>query len=167
MAARTAQNYMKVAEWCADKNAKVALLPPSLLYLLSRSSTPKAFADDILKRIDAGECIRLATIRQELQAVETPRKRGRAAWVAADARSDGLELETSGGDVPPGPLAEAISIMARGLRPADFSRVREILISDHLVSCSDLGQQIVASFLTVERMREGLSKQGDKITIGP
>src|SRR6478735_8849764 len=43
---RTAQAYMRVAAWAADKGASVARLSPSALYLLSASTTPAEFVAD-------------------------------------------------------------------------------------------------------------------------
>jgi hypothetical protein len=66
--ARTAQAYMQMAQWATRKNASVAHLPPSLLYLLSARSTPSSYADDVLKRIEGGERIALQDVRADLSA---------------------------------------------------------------------------------------------------
>ncbi|HEV2956733.1 MAG TPA: DUF3102 domain-containing protein, partial [Xanthobacteraceae bacterium] len=58
--ARTAQGYMRAAQWAAGKSAAVAHLPPSLLYVLSASSTPEELVEDILRKAEVGEEIVLS-----------------------------------------------------------------------------------------------------------
>ena len=148
---RTAQGYMKVAEWAADKCADVAQLPPSVLYILSRSRTPKEFADGIFRRLEAGERIVLSDLRGELRLLLA--NRDGAQMVARDRGSThaGVEPEIIGPDLEAHPsLKEAISILLRNLPREEFARVREIMTSDGLVCRPDLGHHIAHAFLAVD-----------------
>jgi hypothetical protein len=144
MSARTAQDYMKVAEWSADKGSIVSRLPPSLLYMLSRSSTPKAFTEAVLKRIEAGERVPLANVRGELRLLA---RRRTGAEMIARPDEQGVDDGLSGRDGDRRePLSEAVRIMARGLSASDFSRVRQLMTSKFLLSNVDLAARIVTAF---------------------
>ena len=71
--ARTAQAYMRVAQWVSGKSPTIKHLPPTILYLLSAPSTPQEFIVDILKRAEAGEQFVLPAIRSELKALRVSR----------------------------------------------------------------------------------------------
>lgn len=149
--ARTAQGYMKVAEWAADKHADVTQLPPSVLYILSRSKTPKEFADNIFKRLEAGEHIALADLRGELRMLLA----NRDGSPMVEARSESPDNDAEPEIMEPGitgqpSLKEAVAIMMRNLRREDFVRVREILTNDGLICRPDLGHHIVHAFLAID-----------------
>jgi Protein of unknown function (DUF3102) len=145
--ARTAQAYMRVAKWASHKNATVAHLQPSLLYLLSNPSTPTSFGDDVLKRIEAGERISLRAIRDELRDLrDSPcdEHQGQGRIMLPRARH---ETTTPMKDPT---LLEAIAILARGLSAQDFNRVKEIMTAKSVLDDPDLPQQIVTAFLTLD-----------------
>jgi Protein of unknown function (DUF3102) len=149
--ARTAQGYMKVAEWAADKCADVAQLPPSVLYILSRSRTPKEFADSIFRRLEAGERIVLSDLRGELRLLLAHRDGAQVVAGNRESTNAGVEPEIIGPDLEAHPsLKEAISILLRNLPREDFARVREIMTNDGLVCRPDLGHHIVHAFLAVD-----------------
>jgi hypothetical protein len=145
---RTAQAYMHVAQWASHKNAVVALLPPSILYLLSTSSTPQSYVDDILRRAEAGEPIVVSAVREELKglrekdrrqqalgaALPTPRgaRRGHGTWPIKD------ELDTR--------LQQAVAVLAQGLPTDDFARLRDILTSKSILEDTKLTRKIAAAF---------------------
>lgn len=144
--ARTAQGYMKVAEWTADKHADVAQLPPSVLYILSRSSTPKEFADSIFKRLEAGEHIALSDLRGELRMFAN-RDGSQEIEAKSESTNAGGEPEIMEPDAKGPSLKEVVFILMRNLRREDFIRVREIMTNDGLIGRPDLGHHIVHAFL--------------------
>jgi hypothetical protein len=157
MPARTAQAYMQVAQWASGKNPAVALLPPTLLYLLSAPCTPHEFIVDVLKRAAAGEHISLPAVRGELKALR-------------EAKCDESQNEAINGHRPPAhrPRTEsaskildlgatvmgAVAIMARGLSKSDFTRVQEILTSKSVLCDPDFTQKIEAAFRSVKEVME-------------
>ncbi len=52
MTARTAQKYMRAAEWMADKNELSSVLQPTTLYLLSARSTPETVIERVIERFE-------------------------------------------------------------------------------------------------------------------
>src|ERR1700676_847766 len=52
---RTARNYMRVAEWGADKTETISDLPPSIVYMLASPSTPTPACTEVISRINSGE----------------------------------------------------------------------------------------------------------------
>lgn len=160
--ARSAQGYMKVAEWVADKSTRAAQLPPSVLYVLSRPRTPKAFADAILERVEAGEHVALPVIRDELRLLlatkEDALSNANAEWPAQEP----IEPEIIAPDTSVrAALIDAITIMARGLRGEDFARVRKIMTDGRLLSTPDLAEHIAAAFGTAETSQRPRFKVGD------
>jgi hypothetical protein len=142
---RTAQAYMRVASWVSQKGATVAHLSPSALYLLSASSTPKEFAEAVLKRADAGDYVRPSAMRRELRAWRENRQPTNACdeknakpFLQAGSNWGPREMtgETSGG------VAEIVAILARGLSPSEFARVREIVLSDAVLSDPRLARNL-------------------------
>jgi len=149
MPVRTAQAYMRVASWAADKGATVAHLPPSALYVLSAASTPKEFVVDVLRRAENGEHIGPSVMRRELEALRVkhmpgqyrteacmrlpPRDSARRGSVAADN-------ETSRG------VTELAAILLRSLPKAEFARVRDIIASDAMLSDPHLALNLERAF---------------------
>jgi hypothetical protein len=146
--ARTAQAYMQAAQWASDKHATVALLPPSLLYLLSSPSTPKEFAEDILKRAEAGERMTLTTVRAELRTLQS-KKREEAEEPAMDSpmTQDDCVGKLFTSESGENPLNEIAHILARTLSALELARVCEILTSDDLLDRPDLPMKIKVAFL--------------------
>jgi len=149
--ARTAQVYMRVAQWVTDKSAAAAYLPPSVLQLLSAPSTPKEFIDDVLTRLNSGERIVPSAVRKELKALR-------------QIRRDALTRGASGSELPANvPKADtdvtyvdtaavvrrAIAIIAKGLSTRDFERVRAMLTSEQVLHAPQLADTIAASFTDV------------------
>jgi hypothetical protein len=154
--ARTAQAYMQAAQWASDKHATVALLPPSLLYVLSSPSTPKEFAEDILKRAEAGERMMLTTIRAELRTLQS-KKREEAALPAAASlkRQDNCVDKLFTRESVENPLDEIVHILARTLSTSELARVCEILTSDNLLDRPDLPKKIKVAFLGLSHWDAG------------
>jgi hypothetical protein len=158
--ARTAQAYMRVAKWAPSKSAKVAHLPPSLLYLLAASSTPEAFAADILKRCEAGERISLQAIRDELRDIRQSmqdewQSRARSTLPRALCETKNSEIATSIHMTKGATLLEAVAILARGLSTPDFKRVHDIMTDSSVIKDPELPQKIVDAFLHFRRSQKG------------
>jgi hypothetical protein len=146
--ARTAQAYMQVARWSEHKTATVALLPPSVLYLLSSPRTPPDWIADILKRVELGECVTLPALRKELtrlraedngqdahatRAMQSKAQFERQDWLATTAQ-------------PAAALQRAVAILARGLSATDFAEVQQILTCAILLQDPALGRKIATAF---------------------
>jgi hypothetical protein len=163
--ARSAQAYMQVAQWAKDKKDNVALLPPSILYVLSAPSTPREFALGVLKRIDAGEGVKLESIRAELKALRGEKKKEPSVKIStvskneSDYRSDDACVAAANRTIE---LLNAAMIVARGLSRADFRQVVHILTSRIVLDDHDLGLNLAAAFGKAAQLRdeEVLSSSG-------
>jgi Protein of unknown function (DUF3102) len=145
---RTAQAYMQVAQWASHRNATVAHLPPSLLYLLSARSTPTTFIDEILARVEEGQPVELKRVRGELKAIRS-KKHGGASPCRADRRDTSTEIMAPNESYDT-PLMEAISIFIRGLSRHDFAKVRDLLTSKSVLEDPELPHSIEAAFWLVD-----------------
>jgi len=161
--ARTAQVYMQVANWMTGKCATVALLPASVLYILSAPSTPKQLIDDVLADVSAGKHIAAASVRERARALRKGGDR-RSASIGAkradtivdvaeedDARMgaiDDLRLDAEAS------VAELVRVLKDGLSARDFERVSRIFASRSLRCDPGLGDAIYHAVATVaiERM---------------
>lgn len=156
MPTRTAQAYMQVAHWASGKPQNVvALLPSTILYLLSGSTVPKEFTDDILKRTEAGEVLTLPVIREELKTLRCDRRkkgrngRGATGRNATSARATKIAVLPIERDDY---LMEAVGIVARGLSASDFDRVRDVLTSESVLNDPNLGRRIKNAFFNASGM---------------
>ena len=61
---RMAQRFVSVSERLGVKSDKLSVLPPSTLYLLAAPSTPDEAIQAVERRLEAGECIRVAMVRE-------------------------------------------------------------------------------------------------------
>lgn len=157
---RTAQAYMRAANWASGKSATVAYLSPSALYVLSATGVPDEFAADILSRTEAGEHIPPSKMRECLKSFRVAERRDRfqskpSARQAAEV-DDVLEVEAVDGDVHDS-VAELAVILMRGLSVADFARVRDIVADDAVASDPQLARRLARVF---ER-RDGRSRSID------
>jgi hypothetical protein len=148
--ARSAQGYMRVALWSSNKCAAVTHLPPTILYLLSASTTPNEFAEEILKRVDQGESFRIADVRRELRA----RLDARAKPEGTSERSDdGRQIAQRGGDETVLGMVDnrdavihMIRTLYHGLSPAEFLFVKNIMTGEALLNDPDLRSYILTAF---------------------
>lgn len=155
--ARTAQAYMRAAEWASNKGSAAAHLPPSVIYLLSASSTPKEFMIDVLNRVEAGEQIVPAAIFEELKTwreakqdgCDKEEQNGRGKELVASAQPGGHD-ESRPTAIAAAELnaavEEAVGILIRCLSTADFDRVREIMTSRDVLEDGDLAHNIAIAF---------------------
>jgi hypothetical protein len=145
--ARTAQSYMRVANWASSQSATVALLPPTALYALSSPGVPKEFVNGVLKKVEAGERIPLSSLRAKIRALRE----------TTDPKNDGAP-----GEEPDGPLddvldahcvsettamiSNAVQILARALPAGDFVQVRNIVTSKAVLDDPNLPRILEQAF---------------------
>ena len=161
--ARTAQAYMRVAQWAPGKMTKVAQLAPSLLYVLSSPSTPTALVVDVIKKVEAGERVVLSDVRAELRAARARREQdheGVSRERGALQVNGTMEIVPAESAVQP-LLIEVIAILARELSDDVFARVEEIMTRNPIVNDTALGRKIAMAFETIPRVRdERMSDRG-------
>lgn len=63
MTARSAQKYMKAAQWMGDKNELSSVLAPNVVYLLSAKSTPEKVERTVIDRLKSGERVAPQAVR--------------------------------------------------------------------------------------------------------
>jgi hypothetical protein len=146
---RTAQAYMRAANWAAGKSASVAHLTPSALYLLSATGVPDDFVVGILNRVEAGEYLAPSTIRQELRAFrlgECGDPSGREACAQTEPQADaGIDASSIDGGARDA-ITELVSILIERLTATDFARVRDIFVRESVLSDPQLAQNLHAAF---------------------
>lgn len=151
ISARAAQLYMRAAQWVSKKHENVSHLSPSMLYILSASSTPEELRQEVLNRLEAGERIKVSAIRTRLRRLKeggldeppdsAPSMHGTAAPSGMDARA-GIDQ-----------LSKAIAILARELPTGTFALVRDLLTSSAVLDDPELPKKLVAAFSTPESAR--------------
>jgi hypothetical protein len=146
MPARTAQSYMQVAQWVSGKNAKVAHLPTSLLYILSAPSTPNSLILDILADVEAGKNVAVQSVREKLKSLRCAKPRHGTIEMGKNGDRPVGSTETVDGfdrvvDVKT-LVRELVSILLNGLSVADLGRIRTMLSDEAVRSNSELGNAI-------------------------
>ena len=143
---RTAQAYMRVAQWVANKNAKVVNLPPTMLYILSARSTPTDYVLNIMKKIDAGQDLpSLLIMRQELKSICGGRHHEDGEIDIVATNVNGSQYETTEGLV-----REAMGLAAQNMSNNDFERFCEILTSSIVSHDTRLGEYIRLAFSSLK-----------------
>jgi hypothetical protein len=139
---RTAQAYMRAAQWAAGKSASVAHLPTSAIYMLSANGVPETFVVNILERVEAGERIGAATIREELRTFQ--QNRIEKSIVRA---FEPVPTHLAEHDAPACPsIAELAAFLSLKLSAQDFARVCQMLTSDSVLSDPDLVDKLERQF---------------------
>jgi hypothetical protein len=145
--ARTAQAYMQVAYWSEHKTATVALLPPSVLYLLSSPRAPQELIADVLRRVESGERVALPAVRKELTRLRAEYNGQKANGTDAVQPEAQLERQHWTATVTPAAaLQRAVTILARGLSANEFAEVQQILTCAAVLEDPALGKNIAAAF---------------------
>ncbi|MCP1845662.1 hypothetical protein ACVIHI_008869 [Bradyrhizobium sp. USDA 4524] len=148
---RTAQAYMRAAQWAAGKSAAVAHLPVSAIYMLSANGVPEQFVVDVLERLEAGEQIGAVAIRQELRTFVAQSRRERS--VASEDASRSVRAQYPIDEERAG-LGELAAFLARKLSDVDFARVCQILTSDSVLSDPDLAEELGRHFRVATKRAE-------------
>jgi hypothetical protein len=143
---RTAQAYMRAAQWAARKSATVAHLPPSAIYMLSARGVPEAFVVEVLERLEAGEQIGVAAIRKELKAFVNGRSGMHAADTTVQQLRDGYLVDDP---MIGSPIAELAKLLTHKLSEPDFARVCQILTSDSVLSDPHLAEKLERAFCPI------------------
>jgi len=160
--ARTAQAYMKVALWAADKNAAVAHLTPSTLYVLSAATTPTEYVAEVLSRAESGEIIAASAVRRELKELRENGRRvpgdGQRPGVTRVRRrqsySQNIDEHASRYCVE-----ELAAFLVRALSTADFEQVRKLLTHDAVLSDPRLPETLQRVFSCAGVPSETASRQ--------
>ncbi|PWT92968.1 MAG: hypothetical protein C5B54_02615 [Acidobacteria bacterium] len=151
--ARTAQAYMQAAQWAAGKCANVALLPLSVLYVLSAKNTPKDFADQVFKRVEAGERLALPAVRAELAALREAAQRDRSVveYVAVKSKACAERFDS----VPHGEAAliEVVRMLYGMLSKSAFEHIRSILTNENVLDHPSLSDNIRNAFYRIDSER--------------
>jgi hypothetical protein len=137
--ARTAQVYMRAAQWARNKGAIVAHLPPTLLYLLSAPSTPEDLAKSVLERIEEGEEIETIAVREELKKLKVRGRPGKTADERRHWKPNGIADNQVA-------IMEAVTIICESLSKANFARVRTLLTDEKVLRDPALSEKIAAAF---------------------
>jgi hypothetical protein len=146
---RTAQAYMRAANWASTKGATVAHLSPTALYLLSSAGAPEAFVTDILKRTEAGESIAPSVLREELKEFRSSNKREESVTeiCAQQVFTDDLKWEPFVDEGQSrGAISELVAILVQALSAKAFARVRGILTSDVVLADPELARILEREF---------------------
>lgn len=64
--ARTAQNYIRAAEWAGEKYEVVSHLPPTLVYALSDKRTPETIQVQVRADLAAGKPLDVAAVKEKI-----------------------------------------------------------------------------------------------------
>ena len=145
--ARTAQSYMRVASWTSSKSAIVALLPPSVLYVLSSPGVPTEFVRDVLRRVEAGERIRTPSLRAEIRTFrETATQRNNSSLgKESDGQPDDVR-DVHRAVTTTAMISDVVQILARALTASDFAQVRNIVTSKAVLDDPNLPRLLERAF---------------------
>lgn len=145
--ARTAQSYMRVANWASSQSATVALLPPTALYALSAPGVPTEFVSGVLRRVEAGERIRLPSLRAKIRALcETtePKNDGTVSEESDGQLEDDMDAHCTSATTAM--ISNAVRILARALPAGDFVQVRNIVTSKEVLGDPNLPRILEQAF---------------------
>jgi hypothetical protein len=145
--ARTAQAYMQAAQWASEHRATAAVLPPSLLYILSSPSTPREFSEAVERRVEAGEHISPTSVRAELKAMRAARQTDNAGecTIGCPAPPNATNQDDTMTRIDFA-LGEVVEVLVNTLSTAEFSRVCAILTSNDVLGQPDLPGKIRRAF---------------------
>jgi len=167
--ARTAQAYMQAAHWASDKRVAVALLPPSLLYVLSARSTPKEISDDVLRRAEAGERIELSSVRDEIKVMRASRFRHCDRSNRHASRDTTSCVEQVIGNVDTickdrdaeYIMIKFVTILKRGLSASDFTQVHKLMTSDKILHSPDIVLHLTKAFQSIVLKKHSMIRHTD------
>lgn len=148
IAARTAQDYMRVASWASDKSAAVALLPAAALYALSAPGVPKEFVQEVLRMAEEGERVRVSSLRAQLKFIRTERRRIDGSLREKGERPEGV-VERVDEEVMP-LIAHVVGIIAHTTSVDEFAEVRSIMTSKRVLDCPELSKVLERAFASYE-----------------
>lgn len=148
IAARTAQDYMRVASWASDKSAAVALLPATALYALSAPGVPKEFVQQVLRMAEEGERVRVSSLRAQLKLMRSQRRRTDGSLRETGSPTEGV-TEHIDEDVV-SLIVDVVGIIAQATSAEDFAKVKSIMTSKHVLDCPSLANVLTRAFASYE-----------------
>lgn len=84
---RTAENYIRAAEFAEGKNETIALLNPATVYRLAAKSTPAEIVSDVISRTERGEVVSDGDVVAALERVRVQRRQAAVAAKNATRRA--------------------------------------------------------------------------------
>lgn len=123
---RTAENYMRAAEFANGKNEIVSRLPPATVYALAAPSTPDEVKSKVMGALETGKDIDVRTIESQI----------RRAREGKGSRKD-LEPKPVGGDAMAqvrATMGEVAAILGGALSGEAYRRVGELLTGPAIVN---------------------------------
>jgi len=145
--ARTAQAYMRAASWASSKSETVSLLPPAALYALSSPGLPAEFVDGVLRRVEAGDRLRVVSLRAQIKALrETSQENKNPSRGGPDEQPDDGQGEQYA-TATTAMISDAVRILARALSDSDFAKVRDIITSASVLNDPNLPEILARAFI--------------------
>jgi hypothetical protein len=138
---RSAANYMRAAEWCADKFETVSNLQPATVYLLASNGTPESVKNEVIARLQKGEVVTPDVARmlaREARATErlerreatlsprTKRRHQRAREEARVRKENALRQRELDRQEAEAAVGEIVQLLQLKLGP-DLERVSKLL----------------------------------------
>ncbi len=138
MTTRTAQKYMRAAEWMADKSELGSHLSPNTIYLLSAPSTPESVQQQVLGDLEAGKPINHREVREVVQEAkyqereakkkethaERKRRKARQRELRREKEDEHQRIETAAMAV----AREVADILVNKLSEDEIKKVDDALI---------------------------------------
>jgi hypothetical protein len=138
---------MRVASWASSKSATVALLPPTALYALSSPSLPAEFVDGVLRRVEAGESLRVVSLRAQIKALcETSQENKNPLRGGSDEQPDDGQVGQYA-TATTAMISDAVGILARALSDSDFAKFRDIITSEPVLNDPNLPRILARAFI--------------------
>ena len=149
--ARTAQGYMRIAQWVEGKSTAVAQLSPSLLYLLSAETTPPTLVAEVLSATEAGQSVSISYVRERIRAHRSdPSSVTSTPHVRQDTQRDRLRpvaREPVGRSHDTADeLVEVACILCRALSAEERRRVHDVLTNPNMLYDENLAKRFALAF---------------------
>jgi hypothetical protein len=158
--ARTAQGYMRIAQWAEGRGAKITNLPASVLYVLAAKTTPATVIETVLHAVNRGEAISISFVREKLRAVNSrPQSEAHHSMPTNVGEACG---DNRNGDR----LLEVANILARRLPIAERALIYNIMTDPSLIQDADLRQRFMRAFQRALADQEDLGAGLRKRSLG-
>lgn len=143
---RTAQGYMRIAQWAEGRASELSNLPVSILYILSAQSTTREVVDSVLGALRRGERVTVSAVRDQICSARASNSRRKEGGTIARYRTSPSLLATEGASDE---LREVADILARRVPLSERSRIYDIMTDPNLLSDAQLGHRIRRAFQCV------------------
>jgi Protein of unknown function (DUF3102) len=158
---RTAQLYMRAADWLSNKSEKFSHLPASMIYLLSKQATPREVVDEVVRSVESGSPVSYAELVERVR-VGRQKKVNFIPSIRADVKnSTERSLIAVQGiaerQAVKARMKEVVSLLDSYLSQNEFRQIREIFLRPEIRRASWwLGKELIA-VLTETTLRGGSS----------